>query len=329
MLLNLAGSIALPIALPVLQTDTAACCVPVLFLCLAACAPGFGKADASSPCTLCPFGTYNLGNSDSCNACPSTTYNDPMGDSFTSYGITFNPGMSHADACVPRYAQLPNPAGNRMVLPSSMFTETIDVSTETSDELAVDKCVKACPADKCCIAEMAKGDDGGVMCKHARLTPTGAAYEATAKLFYKIPPSEFAAAGADKNKTDPQMRAKTIGSGLYAACDINTWKEDAVNGLVGTSPNPLLVEVDGANATEWNTPECNSIASCKAACLTSAPCWGFIVAPIQQDGATVPGFALRGGEMFLGGRTFFVSPDGAKADSGTADVVESWSALSS
>jgi hypothetical protein len=210
-----------------------------------------------------------------------------------------------------------------MGLPDAMFTVNVSVTSAANDNKAVEMCVQACPADKCCIAEIEKSDSG-ITCKHARLEPTMAMFvDGTARMFYKVPPSQIAAASKD-NKDSNTAKAKTMGSGLYAVCDITQWIDDTKNGYVGTSPNPLLVEA-GRNATEWNTPQCNSIDSCKASCLANAACWGFVLAP-TPDG--MPGFALRGGESWLGGRTFFASPD-AKLAVGVAEMVDMWSTFSS
>jgi hypothetical protein len=299
-------------------TDTPA--VASAALLPAACIAGYGKVNGSTTCTECEFGSYNPGvTSDTCQLCPPTTFNDFVGDGYTSYGITYSGGATQIERCVPRYAQVPKPVGDRMGLPDEMFTVNVSVTSAANANAAVKMCVEACPADKCCIAEIEKSDSGSISCKHARLEPTMAMYiPDTARMFYKVPPSQIAAASKD------QTKAKTMGSGLWAVCDITDYLNATVNGFVGTSPNPLLVEA-GRNAIEWNTAECYNIESCKAACLANAACWGFVLAP-RPDGQ--PGFALRGGESWLGGRSFFVSPDAAVAAAqgnlGTKEMVYSW-----
>jgi hypothetical protein len=296
----------------------------LMLLAPAACQPGYGKVKGTGDCWPCTFGTFNPGpTSDTCSICPSTTYNDFVGDGYTSYGMTYNIGEQRIEACVPRFAQLPKPVGDRMGLPDEMFTVNVSVSSAANANTAVKMCVEACAADTCCIAEIEKSDSG-ISCRHARLQPTLAMYTPdAARMFYKVPPSQIAAASKSSNDAADKLQAKTMGSGLFAVCDISEWLKATVNGYVGTSPNPALVEA-GRNAIEWNTPQCNSIDSCKASCLANAACWGFVVAPYNGG----PGFALRGGESWLGGRTFFVSPD-PKIDPAASEMVTMWSTFSS
>ncbi|KAF8063858.1 hypothetical protein HT031_003715 [Scenedesmus sp. PABB004] len=262
------------------------------------CAAGFGKTSGSSTCSACNYGTFNLGSSDSCMTCPTTTYQDPVGEAITSDGVTFRKSLKGAESCVPRFAQLANPAGDVLALPAGMFTANAATTVTT--------CLAACPADKCCVAEMLEttAGSGVVSCKHALLAPTTPAVDGKAKMFYKLPPSEISAASKD-------VSAKTMASGIFAACDIDSFATDAAAGLVGTSPNPLLVEA-GRNAAEWDVDECKSYATCKAACMSNGACWGFLYVPTK-------GWTLRGGEATLGARSFFVSPNGADA-SGPADM---------
>ncbi len=221
-----------------------------------------------------------------------------------STGITVVRGAISADACIPRTAQLPNPAGDRMALPGSMFgpnnTNPIDLTssaaTEQSINAALITCVFACPVSSCCIAELQRNSTD-VACRRAVLTPAAslaAGALAGARMYYKLPPSEFAAASTNN------ISAKTISSGIYAICNIDTWATEASDGKVGTSTDPTKVEV--GNHANWT--ECTTVAACKARCDASAPCWGFV----EVAGK---GFALRGGEMSVGGRAFFVSPNGA------------------
>lgn len=242
-----------------------------------------------------------------------------MGDGYTSYGITFEKGLKTPTSCVPRYAQLPKPAGDRMALPDAMFAIRVNVAITSSDSAAVKSCIEQCPDDKCCIAEIAKDQVTGVIsCKHARLTPIApSTSDGKPKLFYKLPPSEMAAASVNTAQQQG-VAAKTMAAGIFAVCNIDTFAADAAAGLVGTSPNPALVEA-GRNAIEWNADNCKDLASCKKACMADAPCWGFIWHPSADAGS--PAFALRGGESFLGGRTFFVSPDGNKA---TVNALPTW-----
>ncbi len=267
----------------------------------AVCAAGFGVEAPATTCQQCPRNSYQPGGARTCLKCPSTTFQDWVGGSYISYGITFQRAISNPDACVPRYAALPNPAGDFMVLPAGMLTSTATYSSATHTEAAaVKKCVEDCPRDKCCIAEMQR-EVGGLSCFRAELAPAAplpAAATTGARLFYKLPPSLFAAAS-----TDDMLSVKTISSGLYAICDINTWAADARDGKVGTSTDPTKVQV--ANHANWT--ECTTVAACKAMCDASAPCWGFVQVASK-------GFALRGGEMTEGARTFFASPDAAGID---------------
>uniref|UniRef100_A0A383W7K7 Uncharacterized protein n=1 Tax=Tetradesmus obliquus TaxID=3088 RepID=A0A383W7K7_TETOB len=202
-----------------------------------------------------------------------------------------------------------------------MFTVNVSITAATANA-GVKECVEACPADKCCIAEMEKSGSS-VTCKHARLEIAMAMYvQDTARMFYKVPPSQIAAASLDAAKKDA-VKSKTMGSGLYAVCDITDWLSATQSGLVGTSANPALVEA-GRDAIEWNTPQCDSIDSCKAACTANAACWGFVLTTHPTNGG--PAFALRGGESWLGGRSFFASPDGKIAPN---ELIGMWATFSS
>jgi hypothetical protein len=101
------------------------------------------------------------------------------------------------------------------------------------------------------------------------------------------------------------VKAKTMASGVFAICDMTDWQQLAEEGWIGTSPNPMLVEEDRTVA-EWNVlGVCSSKVSCHKSCVADASCWGFIYVPSK-------GFTLRTGEMWLGVRSFFVSPDPAQ-----------------
>jgi hypothetical protein len=129
-------------------------------------------------------------------------------------------------------------------------------------------------------------------------------------MFYKLPPSEIAAASVSNT-----TKAKTMASGIYAVCNIESFKAAAAAGELGTSPDPTKVE-DGRNSIQFGTDACKDVATCKKSCEADAACWGFISVPGS-------GFALRGGESWLGGRSFFVSPDGAQL-SNAATTVALW-----
>ena len=275
----------------------------------AVCAAGYGKSQPGAACTACAYGRSNQGTSESCNTCPQTTFNDFVGDGYTSSGITFKTGLTGPESCVPLRSQLPNPVGDRFGLPDDMFTVNVSVSSAANDNAAVKTCVEACPADQCCIAEIEKSDSG-ITCRHARLAPLGADTTAVdkARMYYKLPPSEIAAASKD-------VKAKTMASGIYAICDIEAHKAAAAAGELGTSPDPTKVEA-GRNSIEFGTAACNNAVTCKAACAADAACWGFIYVPGS-------GFALRGGESWLGGRSFFNSPI-AQPGSATAAAVATW-----
>jgi N-acetylglucosamine kinase-like BadF-type ATPase len=77
-----------------------------------------------------------------------------------------------------------------------------------------------------------------------------------------------------------------------------------------------LVEA-GRNAIEFNTDACKDADTCKKACAADAACWGFIFVP---GTGSQTGFALRGGESWLGGRSFFASPNGADASMSSTAV---------
>jgi hypothetical protein len=262
------------------------------------CAAGYGKTTGSSTCEACSYGSFNLGTSDSCLLCPETTFNDFVGEGYTSYGITFRTGLKGPESCVPRRAQLPKPVGDRFALPDNMLV-AVSVAP-TTDNKFVKGCVEACPADQCCIAEIEKSDKD-ITCKHARLAPVSSdTRDKLPRMYYKLPPSEIAAASKDSAK------AKTMASGIYAICSLEKFEAEAAAGKIGTSPDPTKVE-EAREYIAFNAPGCKDAEECKKACAADAACWGFIWHPVK-------GFALRGGESWLGGRSFFVSPD-ANGDS--------------
>lgn len=257
------------------------------------CAPGFGIPDSKlassdvSLCELCPFGTYHAGGGLSCTACPRTPFNHPVGDKYVSYGITFAKGLTGPETCVPRYAQLPAPAGHRLAINESLF------QVSTTDSFV--PCIEGCPVDQLCITQW---ELQGTKCKRAILPPAGP--EATsARLYYKLPPSEIIAAAS---ANDTKVVRKTQAAGVYARGLMNPeWVTLAELGLVGTSTNPSLVEVtDMAQTVEWG--ECENEMTCRLKCETTAACWGFINVPGK-------GWATRGGEDQIGTRSFVVSPD--------------------
>lgn len=262
------------------------------------CAAGYGipscKPDSQNPadCALCDFGTFQSGGALRCTACPQTPFNHPTGDKYISYGVTFSRGLSSSETCVPRYAQLPSPAGARLAINASLFTVTSKPLVE---------CIESCPAGSCCIAQY---EVQGDTCKQAVLTPVGP-NSTDARLYYKLPPSSIiAAAGFKENST--KVWGKTQPAGVYARCLMDeAWVAAATAGLVGTSTNPALVEeTDMAKAVEWN--ECATETACRIKCEANAACWGFVHVPGK-------GWATRGGEDQLGTRSFVVSPDFSKA----------------
>jgi len=128
----------------------------------------------------------------------------------------------------------------------------------------------------------------------------------TAKLYYKLPPSELIAAASVKNDTSV-VKAKTQSSAIYARCSLGSFASLASDGLVGTSPFPDDIE-KARDFVRWNEARCNSEKSCEATCDSLATCWGYVFVPGK-------GYAIRGGEMQLGFRTFFASPDASLAPS--------------
>lgn len=266
------------------------------------CAAGYGQANGGA-CAECNYGSWQMGTAASCTTCPSTTFQDFVGDSYVSYGITTFKGAKNSNACVPRYAQLPNPAGDSMALAAGMLAAPEEIAGAAN--AAVKTCVEACPTDKCCIAEMQE-TSSGLSCSRGTFDPAaplagGAAQGA--RMYYKLPPSEFAAASVNTT-----TRAKTISSGIYAICNIDAYATEAGDGKVGTSTDPTKVEDE--NYADWT--ECTSVQGCKEKCDKNAACWGFVQVANK-------GLALRGGEMKAGGRAFFVSPD-----AGTAGLTLSW-----
>lgn len=321
--------------------DCFVACAASGWLC-AACKAGAGGSPGN--CDPCPYNTFQAGpgygDGFTCKSCPSTAFNHYIGETFYSYGMTFWKAMPTPYLCTPRYSQAASPTGHRLGIVDDVF---VNVSQATTTD-----CVKACPADKCCIAEFYPegADDGGPLCRHAYLPPSSpmaivkSLDDTVARLYYKLPPSELIAAASIKNDTAPgstisnstlqqaasiytvtntterlpanftvtadgKVKAKTQASGVYAVCDMSAWQQYAEDGWVGTSPNPALVEED-RSVMEWNVlGVCYSESSCHDSCMSDSTCWGFIHVPGK-------GYTLRTGEMMLGVRSFFVSPDPAQ-----------------
>lgn len=265
----------------------------------AVCAPGYGipscKPDSQDvgDCTICDFGTYHSGSQLRCSLCPTTYFNHAVGDTYVSYGITFSKGLDGPETCVPRYAQLPAPAGNRMAIDNSLLQVTTAASYRD--------CIEGCQADQCCIAQF---EAQGSTCKRALLPPVGPAYTG-ASLYYKLPPSATIAA-ANVSANVSMVWARTQAAGVYARCSMSdAFVAKAKLGLVGSSTNPQLVETpDLASTVEWG--ECTDQLTCRLKCENNAACWGFIYVPDK-------GWATRGGEDQIGTRSFFVSPDFSQA----------------
>eukprot|EP00775_Hariotina_reticulata_P006512 gene6512-6739_t len=186
-----------------------------------------------------------------------------------------------------------------------MFTASLPNGATQGSVPLVD-CVKACPDDKCCINQYQAtntADENSGTCLTAVLDPV-APDTTTAKLYYKLPPSELIAAASTED-----VKALTKSSGIYARCSLASYATQAGNGEIGTSPFPDDIE-QPSTFTRWNEPRCNSEATCEATCDALATCWGYIFVP-----GSGKGYAIRGGEMQLGYRTFFASPDARLASS--------------
>jgi hypothetical protein len=223
-----------------------------------------------------------------------------VGNAVTSYGVTFYQGMSGPETCVPRFSQQANPAGHVMSLDDSMFTVT-------SSGTARETCLKTCPEDSCCINQFEAvdpADEETGTCKRAVLAPAGPD-STTAKLYYKLPPSEVIAAASASNDTTAKI--KTQSSGIYARCALDSYASLAASGEIGTSPFPDDIE-KAKTFVRWNEARCNSEQSCETTCDSLATCWGYVFVPGS-------GYAIRGGEMQLGFRTFFAVPDATLASS--------------
>ena len=254
------------------------------------CAPGYGDPNGLNvtACAICPYGKYSDGDGVSCTACPSTVFNHEYGDPFTSPGVTFAEQQTSDASCVPRFAQLPNPAGHMLSLDASMFTTTTTTLVN---------CVQTCDASKVCIQEFHNEDDEGEgECKRVELVPVGAT-DTGAKLYYKLPPSELIAASS----TNTTIQAKTQSSGIYVRASLGSYAKLAEDGAIGTSPYNDDIEKE-KTFVRWDERGCTTEASCKTVCDAMATCWGFIHVPAK-------GFAIRGGEMQVGVRTFVASPE--------------------
>jgi hypothetical protein len=193
--------------------------------------------------------------------------------------------MVNPETCVPRYSQLPSPAGARLAIDPSLFLN----STQAGVDLAT--CIESCPASSCCIAQWELENH---TCRKAELAPVGPLYaNSGASLYYKLPPSQLIAAASqldpDHSSSDLTARsqtsdnsggpdhnhnglvkAKTQPAGIYARCAMDgAWVELAKLGRVGTSTNPGRVEE--SNVVEW--AECSSELSCRLKCEANAACW--------------------------------------------------------
>eukprot|EP00775_Hariotina_reticulata_P005083 gene5083-5324_t len=186
--------------------------------------------------------------------------------------------------------------------------------TVTTTSTARETCLKTCPVESCCINQFEAvdpDDEETGTCKRAVLAPVGPD-SSTPKLYYKLPPSELIAAATVKN--DTRVQVKTQSSGIYARCDLTDFIDKAADGTIGTSPFPDDIE-KAKTFVRWNESGCNSEATCEATCDGLATCWGYIYVPTK-------GYAIRGGEMQLGFRTFFVVPDASQISAFEMEALE-------
>jgi hypothetical protein len=192
-----------------------------------------------------------------------------VGDKYVSYGITFASGMAGPETCVPRFSQLPSPAGARLAIDPSLFENSTGVDFAT--------CIESCSPSSCCIAQWEVENN---TCRKAQLAPVGPLYATSgASLYYKLPPSQLIAAASqlnhsssseDSSNSSSTIRAKTQPAGIYTRCAMDSaWVEQAKLGRVGTSTNPERVEE--RDVVEWG--ECSSELSCRLKCETNAACW--------------------------------------------------------
>lgn len=236
------------------------------------CVAGSGIQDGSSSvdsCTPCQCGYYSTGQGTSCIACPKTPFNHWVGDTYVSVGITFSPNATGPETCVPRFSQLPAPAGNRLALNDAVFT------IATNGAASVAACVESCPENMCCIVQFEAGSNGAPnTCKHALLAPTGPVQEnrSIPRLYYKLPPSMLIAAASVNANAGSSVQVKTQYSSIYMKCDMTPWGDLPATGEIGTSPNPALVE-EAKQTVEWNAEGCTDEKSCSEACNTNAACW--------------------------------------------------------
>lgn len=232
------------------------------------CIAGYGIQDGSSSvtsCAPCTCGYYSTGQGTSCTACPSTAFNHFVGERYVSVGITFFTNATGPETCVPRYSQLPRPAGDRLALNDAVF------SPVAAGSGSVAACVESCPDNKCCIVQFEAGSNGAPnVCKHALLAPTGAVADnpIIPRLYYKLPPSMLIAAAS----INTSAQAKTQYSSIYMKCDMSPWGDLPATGEIGTSPNPALVEM-AKQTVEWNAAGCTDESSCSDSCNTNAACW--------------------------------------------------------
>jgi hypothetical protein len=207
-----------------------------------------------------------------------------VGDKYVSYGITFASGMVGPETCVPRYSQLPSPAGARLAIDPSLFSN----GTQTGVDLVT--CIESCSPSFCCVAQWEVENN---TCRKAQLAPVGPLYAATgASLYYKLPPSQLIAAASQPSTSSSNssgtgstptrdtssssssgegtVRAKTQPAGIYTRCAMDSaWVEQAKLGRIGTSSNPERVEE--RDVVEWG--ECSGELNCRLKCEATAACW--------------------------------------------------------
>lgn len=132
-----------------------------------------------------------------------------------SRGFTFTQGSTGIERCVPRESQLAVDAGQKMGVDHLL---TFDPSSTT-----LDTCVNFCSnLTQCCIAQFTySGIDPSGSCRRLAMDALGQAPLQTGyQLFYKLIPSDPIAASSVRSNesSDSIVRAKNMGSGLYAQC---------------------------------------------------------------------------------------------------------------
>lgn len=304
----------------------------------AVCLPGRGRANSTSPCVLCDYGSWQPGGLAECQPCPDTTFYAPVdgvGPTYTSVSSTFSKGATGEEWCVPMRSQLSPEAGQAYFSMELSQSSSVNTMFATSGIESLDECLAQCDmlSDQCCFAQY---EADTKTCTTATLPPADE-LDTGYQVFYKLPPSTLSAASSikdDANSTtsaasvrparswlstivrgrsgaaatasgstsaaQPAVRAKMLASGLYAKCHIDHEQAPAWQ-QVGSSLS-LDARTFAKGAGEWRAVA--DLNECQEMCDNSNVCWGGIYQGTDTGGRCI----FRGGVDALRTRSFFALP---------------------